>query len=203
MPNVIEIKAADFPSKSIKGKFLFEVIGNSFSSYSIYFYTFDDSSSSKLDHKTISMPLIKGSIIKDYIKDNHNIKVYSYDNSNVGSVKTDLFIYFEGSGNIFYDIYVFRNLDDYSYERQKVKGFLWKSNSFNTIQISKGDPNYIIGNLYIMVVGLRYEDIDNNVQIRKENSANYPFYLVITDETTPLNLLEGLEFRLPLIKKLA
>ena len=201
MPNVIEIKAADFPSKSIKGKFLFEVIGNSFSSYSIYFYTFDDSTSSKLDHKTISMPLIKGSIIKDYIKDNHNIKVYSYDNSNVGSRKTDLFIYFEGSGNIFYDIYVFRNLDDYLYERQKVKGFLWKSNSFNTIHISKEDPNYIIGNLYIMIVGLRYEEIEDNVQLRKENSANYPFYLVITDETTPLSLLEGLEFRLPLTSK--
>ena len=201
MPNVIEIKAADFPSKSIKGKFLFEVIGNSFSSYSIYYYTFDDSSSSRLDHKTISMPLIKGSIIKDYIKDNHNIKVYSYDNSNVGSKKTDLFIYFEGSGYMYYNLYVFKNLDDYSYERQKVKGFLWQSNFFNNILISKEDPNYVIGNLYIMVVGLRYEEIDDNSQLRKENSANYPFYLAITDETTPLNLLEGIEFRLPLSSK--
>ena len=201
MPNVIEIKASDFPSKSIKGKFLFEVIGYSFSSYSIYFYTFDETSSSRLDHKTISMPLIKGTIIKDYIKDNHNIKVYSYDNSNVGSRKTDLFIYFEGSGYIYYELYVFRNLDDYSYERQKVKGFLWESNYLNYIHISKEDPNYIIGNLYIMVFGLRYDDIDDSVQIRKENAANYPYYLVITDEATPLSLIEGIEFRLPLTSK--
>jgi len=201
MPNVIEIKAADFPTKSIKGKFLFEVIGYSFSSYSIYFYTFDDSSSSRLDHKTISMPLIKGNIIKDYIKDNHNIKVYSYDNSNVGSKKTDLFIYFEGSGNIYYELYVFKNLDDYSYERQKVKGYLWESNYFNTIYIPKDDPNYVVGNLYIMVFGLRYDEIEEDVQLRKENPANYPYYLVITDETTPLTLLEGLEFRLPLTSK--
>ena len=57
------------------------------------------------------MPLIKGSIIKDYIKDNHNIKVYSYDNSYVGSKKTDLFIYFEGSRYMYYNLYVFKNLD--------------------------------------------------------------------------------------------
>ena len=76
MPNVIEVKSRDFPNQSIKGTFFINVEGHSFSSYSIYYYTFDSIDSSKLDHKTISMSLIKGNMIQDYIKENHNIKVY-------------------------------------------------------------------------------------------------------------------------------
>ena len=197
MPNVIEIKSSNFPNKSIKGTFLLDVIGYSFSSYSIYYYTFDDNSSSKLDHKTITMNLIKGNIIQDYIKDNHNIKVYSFDNSNIGNKKTDLFIYFEGSGYIYYELYVFKNLDDYSYEKGKVKGYLWESDYLNYIYISKDDPKYIIGNLYIMVFTLRFDEYDPNIDIvyHKQNPANFPFLLVVTDETTPITLLEGVEFR--------
>ena len=41
MPNAIEIKAKDFPSNSIKGSFEIEVEGFSFSSYDIYYYTFE------------------------------------------------------------------------------------------------------------------------------------------------------------------
>ena len=201
MPNVIEIKSSNFPSKSIKGTFFIDVIGYSFSSYSIYYYPFDDSSSSKLDHKTISMPLIKGNIIQDFIKENHNIKVYSYDNSNIGNNKVDLFISLQGSGYMSYTVYVFKNLDDYSYEKGKVKGFVWESNYLNQIHIKKEDPKYIIGNLYIMILGLRYNElVSSDIQYRKENPANFPFLLVITDEITPINLLEGIEFRGTLTK---
>ena len=197
MPNVIEIKSSDFPNNSIKGKFFIEVIGYSFSSYSIYYYTFDSSSSSKLDHKIISMNLIKGNIIQDYIKDNHNIKVYNYDNSNIGNKKTDLFIYFDGSGYIDYQLFIFKNLEDYSYEKGKVEGFVWESDYSNYIHISKEDPKYIIGNLYIMVFVLKSDDSESNQNFvyRKENPSDFPFLLVITDETTPITLLEGVEFR--------
>jgi hypothetical protein len=67
MPNVIEVKLSDFPGENLLGTFQFEVEGSSFSSYEIYYYTFDDSSE-QLDHKTISMSLIKGKMIQDYIK---------------------------------------------------------------------------------------------------------------------------------------
>ena len=197
MPNVIEVKARDFPNQIIKGTFYINVEGHSFSSYSIYYYTFDSTASSQLDHKTISMSLTKGTMIQDYIKENHNIKVYSYDNSNVGNNKSDLFITLQGAGYITYRIYVFKNLNDYYYEKEKVKGYLWASDFLNNIHIKKDDPNYIIGNLYIMVFGLTINDLDSDTDIvyRKEDPENSPFLLVITDETTPISLLEGVEFR--------
>ena len=197
MPNVLEIKASNFPFQSIKGTFFIDVEGESFSSYSIYYYTFDESSSSKLDHKIISMSLIKGNMIQDYIKENQHIKVYSYDNSNVGNNKTDLFIYFQGSDYIDYRLYVFKNLNDYSYEKETVKGFIWESDFSNIIYIEKDDPKYIVGNLYIMVFGLRYDELNDDLDIvyRNEEPGDSPFLLVITDETTPLSLIEGVEFR--------
>jgi len=197
MPNVIEVKSSDFPNRSIKGTFFINVEGHSFSSYSIYYYTFDSATSSRLDHKTISMSLTKGTMIQDYIKENHNIKVYSYDNSNIGNQKSDLFINLQGAGYISYRVYVFKNLNDYSYEKEKVKGFLWKSDFLNNIHIKKDDPNYIIGNIYIMVFGLSFDDFDSEKDIvyRKEAPENSPFLLVITDEATPISLLEGVEFR--------
>ena len=200
MPNVIEIKSEDFPSKTIKGTFEIEVIGYSFSSYNIYYYTFDDDNT-RLDHKTISMHLTKGNIIQDYIKDNHNIKVYSYDNSNIGNQKSDLFIFFDPPPYGYYNIYVFKNLNDYNYENEKVKGFIWETRYSNIIHIEKNDPNYIIGNLYIMVFLKSYDDYyDSNVVYRKDNLES-SFLLAITDETTPLTLIEGVEFEQTLTQK--
>ena len=197
MPNVIEVKSSDFLGNNIKGTFFVEVEGLAFSSYSLYYYTYDDESKSKLDHKTVTMSLIKGTIIQDYIKENHNIKVYSYDNSNIGSQKTDLFIYFQGSGYIDYKIYVFKNLNDFKYEKDMVKGFLWESDYQDRIHIKKDDKNYIVGNLYIMVFGIRYEeyDLDTEVVYKNDDPENSLFLLVITDETTPISLKEGVEFK--------
>ena len=197
MPNAIEIKAKDFPSNSIKGSFEIEVEGFSFSSYDIYYYTFDDDNNNKLDHKTIKMSLTKGNIIQDYIKYNHYIQVYSYDNSNIGQGKSDLYIYLDSPYYGQYQVFVFKDLNDFSYENKKIKGFLWQTKYYNYIHIEKNDPNYIVGNLYIMVFTNRFED----TLYRKENPSESPFSLAITDETTPLNLIEGVEFRHVLTKK--
>ena len=196
MPNIIEIKSKDLNTNNLRGIFEIEVIGYSFSSYNIYYYNFDDIDSNKLDHKIISMSLIKGNIIKDYIKENHNLKVYSYDNSNIGKEKTDLFIYLDSPYYVNYNLYIFKNLDDYSYENENVKGFIWKEQYYNFIHIKKNDPNYIIGNLYIMVFVTKDEDdySDPDIFLREENRAEYPFLLAVTDETTPLTLIEGIEF---------
>ena len=205
MPNALEIRAKDFIYNNIKGVFELEVIGYSFSSYNIYYYAFDEENSNKLDHKTISMALTKGTIIKDYIKKNHYIKVYSYDNSNVSGGNSDLFIYLESSfyDSFNYQIYVFSNLNDYSYENKKVKGFKFQNKYGNYIHIPKNDPNYIKGNLYIMVYLKRfnYYEYNSNILYRNDDSAESQFLLAITDENTPLTLIEGIEFKVPLTQK--
>ena len=200
MPNVLEIKAKDLGTENLKGTFDIQVIGHSFSSYNLYYYTFDDSGSNKLDHKTISMPLVRGNLIQDYIKINHNIKVYSYDNSNVGNQKTDLFIYLDAPSNAVYSLYVFKDLNDYIYEDEKVKGYLWYNKYYDSIHIEKEDPNYIVGILYIMVFVKRESDLDSNIVLRKELIESQ-FSLAITDESTPLTLIEGVEFKQLLTKK--
>ena len=180
------------------GTFQFEVEGSSFSSYEIYYYTFDDTSE-QLDHKTISMSLVKGKMIQDYIKLNHNLKVYSYDNSESKKEKQDLYIYLNAGSFNYYNLFVFKSLDDYYYENQNVKGYIWKSGYYNYIHISSEDPNYIEGNLYIMVFLYSNSDFgsDNDVVYRGQNIET-PFSLVITDEYTPITLIEGVEFRHPL-----
>ena len=191
MPNAIELKAKDFPGNSLKGAFELTVIGGALSSYNLYYYTFDDDNSNKLDHKQISMSLIKGKIIEDYIKEDHYIKVYSYDNSNIGNNKVDLYIHFTGSSFINYQIYVFKNLDDYNYEKKIVKGYIWNSVNKNYIYISKTDPKYIIGNLYIMIFKKAYD----HIYFRGPSYISSSFSLGVTDETTPLSLIEGIEFK--------
>jgi hypothetical protein len=148
------------------------------------------------------MALTKGTIIKDYIKENHYLKVYSYDNSKVAGGYSDLFIYLDCSFYSFFQIYVFSNLNDYSYENKKVKGFKFQSKYSDYIHIRKDDPNYIKGNLYIMVYLKRTTDYEYNTKIvyRNENPAESQFLLAITDETTPLTLIEGVEFRITLLQ---
>ena len=199
IPNVIEVKLKDFPGDNLLGTFQFEVEGSSFSSYEIYYYTFDDSSE-LLDHKTISMTLTKGKIIQDYIKINHIIKVYNYDNSeSTMGGKSDLFIYFNQGIYHDYDLYVFKSLDDYYYENHNVKGYIFRSYYHNFIYISKDDPNYIEGNLYIMVFLNRYPDYYNeNYILFREKRFEIPYSLVITDENSPITLIEGVEYRHPL-----
>ena len=198
LPNVIEIKAKDFIGNNIEGIFSLEVIGEVFSSYNIYYYTFDDSN--KLDHTTISMSLIKGQIIQDYIKDEHYIKIYCYDNSNIGNKKVDLYIYFSGSLYIDYQIYIFKNINDYNYEKGKVTGYIWNSNNDNYIFISKDIPNYIIGNIYIMIFKKKYDNSFKNIVYREISSIVTSYSLAITDDSTPLSLIEGVEFRQTLTK---
>ena len=199
MPNIIEIKKNNFPGDNLIGTFIFAVKGAAFSSYEIYYYTFDDSSE-QLDHKTVFMQLIKGKMIQDYIKLGHNIKVYSYDNSLSKKEKSDLFIYFNHDGYSDYSLYVFKSLDDYNYENKNVKGYIFKSGYYNYIQISKNDPNYIKENLYIMVFLNRYSDYitdDDNSIIYREKNFEVPFSLVITDKETPITLIKGVEYRHP------
>ena len=195
MPNVIEVKLKDFPAENLIGTFQFEVEGSAFSSYEIYYYTFDDTAE-QLDHKTISMTLIKGKMIQDYIKLNHNIKVYSYDNSDKAN---DLFIYINQKMYGSHDLFIFKNLDDYYYENHNVKGYIYKSGYNNYIHMAKDDPNYIEGEIYIMVFLNRYSRYDNeNDILYKEKNIETPFTLVITDENTPITLLEGVEYKHPM-----
>ena len=196
MPNVIEVKLEDFPGENLIGTFQLEVEGSSFSSYEIYYYTFDDDSE-QIDHKTISMSLIKGKMIQDYIKINHYIKVYSYDNSEAkNGERKDLYIYLNKGMLSNYLLYIFKDLDDYYYENGNIKGYTWKSGYYSYIHIPKDDPNYIDGNLYIMVFLIRFFGYEyENSLLYTDVTLEKPFSLVITDENTPITLIEGSEFR--------
>ena len=197
IPNIIEVKLDDFPSETLVGTFQFEVEGSAFSSYEIYYYTFDNNAE-QLDHKTITMSLVKGKTVQDYIKINHHLKIFSYDNSeNNKEDKKDLYIYLNYQ-SIYssYDLYVFKSLDDYYYENKDVQGYLWKSGYENYIHISKKDPNYITGNLYIMVFLKHFSEyLSDDDKIINDKNIETPFTLVLTDESTPITLIEGSEFR--------
>ena len=79
------------------------------------------------------------------------------------------------------------------------KGYIYKSGYNNYIHIAKDDPNYIEGEIYIMVFLNRYSHYDNeNDILYKEKNIETPFTLVITDENTPITLLEGVEYKHPM-----
>ena len=92
MPGVFKLSHKTFSSDNLIGIFHLIVKGLSYSSYSIYYYTFNDEEKlDYLDQDRVSMKLVKGEIIKDIFMDNHQFKVYMYDNSNNGN-KTNLYI---------------------------------------------------------------------------------------------------------------
>ena len=71
------------------------------------------------------MKLEKGKIIRDIFMDNHRFKIYSYDSSTIGN-KTDLYI---GLIEIDYtnlELYIFKDLNDFSINNNKINGYLWK-----------------------------------------------------------------------------
>lgn len=66
--------------------------------------------------------------------------------------------------------YIFKDLDDYYYENDQVKGYIWKSGYYNYIHISKDDPDYIQGNIYIMAFINRYNnyETENDITYREK-----------------------------------
>ena len=90
LPNVITIEPYEISSENLVGKFYVRVKSHAFSSYTLYYYTFNDYDSPLPDHTVISMKLEKGHIIQDFFQNNKKIKVYSFENTiGEGEVKHD------------------------------------------------------------------------------------------------------------------
>ena len=192
LPNLITISTKLFNTTNLLGTFSIKVKGLSYASYSLYYYTFNEEENMEvLDQDKVSMELTKGKIIRDIFMDNHRFKVYMYNSSNIGN-KTDLYIGLVETDFTNLELYVFKDLNDFSINNNNnINGYLWKGDYKDYILISKEDKKYINNDvLYIMV----YKQI-NYFQSSQRTDSYTSFYLGITDEKIPLLLTEGIEFK--------
>ena len=200
--NHVEISAKDLKRNDLKGYFQIEVIGLSSASYNLYYYPFHKNNLDSLDHKTISMTLTKGQIYKDYILDGNHYKVYSYENIIGNEEKKDLFIYISSKYDSYLYLYIFKDLNDYYLENDKIRGYIWSSRYSNYVYISKNDTKYISdGNLYIMVYLKSYDEKDKDTPMYKKKTNITEYYIAVIDENTSLSLIEGIEFNNKITRK--
>ncbi len=192
LPGVIKVSKDTFKTKSLEGVINFVIEGISYASYSLYYYTYNENEiEDHLDQDKVSMVLEKGKIIKDIFLDNHKFKIYMYDSSK-GS-KTDLFVTLLESDFINYELYIFKDLADFSISNDKIYGYLWKGDTKDFVYIDKKDRKYIDNDIFYIMI-YRVTPGSSNIEYNT-------IYLGVTDETTPFLLSEGIEFKNQLNKQ--
>ena len=196
LPNVINVQSDKLKVDNLKGSYYIKVTGRIFSSYTLYYYTYEESDN--LEHKTISMKLELGKIIQDFFPDKTNIKIYSFENKLYDEEKKNLFISLTKI-NVDCTFYIFKDLDDYKLDKKlnSISGYIYKSNYNNELLMKSSDSNYISNKIfYIMVVKNR------NTYSNPINSENTytSYHIGITDEDTPFILNEGIQQRIILNK---
>ena len=186
MPGLIKFSHEELNMENLMGNFYFTVKGLSYASYSIYYYTFEeDENEEYLDQDKVSMKLETGNIIKDLFMDNHKFKVYMYD-SFKNANKSDLIITLIETDSINSELYIFKDLNDFSIIDDRIYGYLWKGEYKDFVYINKDEKKYLENDiLYIMI----YK------KTKTLNNGYTTFYLGITDENTPFLLNEGIEFK--------
>ena len=174
----------------MKGIFNIYVKGLSYASYSLYYYCFNiEEDQDSLDQDKIAMKLEKGHIIRDIFMDAHRFKVYMYDSSIIGN-KSNLFVGLVETDYTNFELYIFKDLNDFSIYKDTISGYLWKGDYMDYIYIDKNDDKYKNNDiLYILI----YKKMSYSSNPNKDSYSS--FYLGITDETTPLLLSEGIEFK--------
>ena len=92
--------------------------------------------------------------------DNHRFKIYSYDISNISN-KTDLYIDLVETDYTNLELYIFKDLNDFSINNNKINGYLWKRDYRDFVYINRKDQKYIDNDiLYIMVfISINYQKI--------------------------------------------
>ena len=189
MPGLIKISAKNFNVENLMGTINLKVEGRSYASYTLYYYTFNEENLDYLDQDQVVMKLEKGKIIKDIFMDDHRFKIYMYDSSTNGN-KTDLIATLVETDYVNSELYIFKDLNDFSFIDNKIDGYLWKGDYKDYVYIDKNDKQYLDNDiLYIMI----YKKTERN----KEDSFTI-FYLGVTDETTPFLLSESVEFKMRL-----
>ena len=191
MLGVMKISAKSLSLDNLVGNINLAVEGLSYASYSLYYYVFNEEENEEsLDQEKVSMKLEKGKIIKDIFMDNHRFKVYMYDSSTNGK-KTDLTAVLVETDEVNSELYIFKDLNDFSISDDKINGYLWKGEAKDYCYIDKNDKKYLDNDiLYIMVY--------KKTKSKKNTYTN--FYLGVTDETTPFLLNEAVEFKMHLNK---
>ena len=84
------------------------------------------------------MKLEKGKIIRDIFIDNHGFKIYSYDSSTIDN-KTDLYLGLVETDYTNLELYIFKDLNDFSINNNKINGYLWKRDYRDFVYINRKD----------------------------------------------------------------
>ena len=134
------------------------------------------------------MKLEKGKIIQDIFIDDHIFKVYLYDSSSSIN-KTNLYISLVETDYVDSELYVFKDLNDFTMNEGTIVGYLWKGEYKDYIYIDKNDTNYLENDILYIMIYKKTKKIDLN-----KNNGYSTFYLGVTDENTPFLLNEAIEF---------
>ena len=103
-----------------------KVRGLSYASYSLYYYTYNnEEKEDSLDQDKVTMKLEKGKIIRDIFMDKHRFKVYMYDTTKSGK-KENLFIGLVETDYTNLELFIFKDLNDFSILGDRITGYLWK-----------------------------------------------------------------------------
>ena len=81
LPKIITIQKnedSNNKKKNLKGKYLIKVYSTTFSSYTLYYHTYTNSTDNQIDLYSIDLNLINGQMIQDFF-DNKIFKVYNYE----------------------------------------------------------------------------------------------------------------------------
>ena len=195
LPNVISVQSDKLKVKNLKGSYLINVKGRIFSSYTLYYYTYEESDN--LEHKTVSMKLELGQIIQDFFPDKRNIKVYSFENKLINEQKKNLYVTLTKI-NIDCTFYIFDDLDNFEYNKKTnlISGYIYKSDYNNQILIRKTDTKYISNKLFYIMVVKNLNEYSSLIYNSKSSYSS--FHIGITDEETPFLLSEGIQHKLVL-----
>ena len=196
LPNLIKISNELFKTESLKGTFSVKVRGLSYASYSLYYYTFsNEEKEDALDQDKVTMKLEKGKIIRDIFMDKHKFKVYMYDTS-TSSKKENLFIGLVETDYTNLELYIFKDLNDFSIIGDRITGFLWKGDYKDYVYIDKNDKKYLENDILYLLIFKK-----TSFKPQSDKNTYTSFYLGVTDETTPFLLNEGIEFKHQLNKE--
>ena len=196
---------------NLKGKYLIRVYSTTFSSYTLYYYTYTNSTDNKIDLYSVDLNLINGQMIQDFF-DNRLYKIYNYE-INEGNFKDiritvtqrnldlNIFIY-DNVNKINYE-FIDRNENDikdteFMKEYDKIinfKNYLW-SNLYDSKQIiipyselsQKIKKEQSL--LFIVIAKKYYSSKNKNNEINFLNQNT--FYLGVTNNVIPLNLYENI-----------
>ena len=220
LPKIINVESTDeiFKNKNnLKGKYLIRVYSNTFSSYALYFYTYNNKTiNNEIDLYSIDLNLINGQMIQDFF-DNKIFKLYNYEiyESNFKDIRITV-----TQRNLDLNIFIYDNVNKIEFELiDRDKTYLKDTEIMRDFDKIINFKNYLWTNLYgakqiiipyselnekvkkdktllFIVVAKKYYSTKNKNEISFLNQNT--FYLGITNNIVPLNLYENIPHQVTL-----